>query len=80
MAKDKINETANAVSSRSRGGKFDKDKTKQQQGTARENDFLNFLVNKIGDIEDVSISINGDKRIPIKDLKKKIKKDKLTIA
>jgi len=74
MAKDKINETANAVSSRSRGGKFDKDKTKQQQGTARENDFLNFLVNKIGDIEDVSISINGDKRIPIKDLKKRLKK------
>jgi len=36
--------------------------------------FLNFLVNKIGDIEDVSISINGNKRIPIKDLKKKIKK------
>tara|TARA_B100000900_G_scaffold241778_1_gene205631 strand:+ start:320 stop:562 length:243 start_codon:yes stop_codon:yes gene_type:complete len=80
MAKDKINEATVVASSRSRGGKFDKDKTKQQQGTARENDFLNFLVNKIGDIEDVSISINGDKRIPIKDLKKKIKKDKLTIA
>ena len=80
MAKDKINEATTVASSRSRGGKFDKDKTKQQQGTARENDFLNFLVNKIGDIEDVSISINGDKRIPIKDLKKKIKKDKLTIA
>ena len=74
MAKDKINEATTVASSRSRGGKFDKDKTKQQQGTARENDFLNFLVNKIGDIEDVSISINGNKRIPIKDLKKKIKK------
>ena len=72
MAKDKINETANAVSSRSRGGNKKEDKTKQQHGTARENDFLNFLVNKIGDIENVSISINGDKRIPIKDLKKKI--------
>jgi len=74
MAKDKINEATTVASSRSRGGKFDKDKTKQQQGVARENDFLNFLVNKIGDIEDVSISINGNKRIPIKDLKKKIKK------
>ena len=74
MAKDKINEATTVASSRSRGGKFDKDKTKQQQGVARENDFLNFLVNKIGDIEDVSISINGDKRIPVKDLKKKIKK------
>ena len=74
MATDKINEATTVASSRSRGGKFDKDKTKQQQGVARENDFLNFLVNKIGDIEDVSISINGNKRIPIKDLKKKIKK------
>ena len=72
MAKDKINEATTVASSRSRGGKFDKDKTKQQQGVARENDFLNFLVNKIGDIEDVSISINGSKRIPIKNLKKKI--------
>jgi hypothetical protein len=72
MAKDKINETANAVSSRSRGGNKKEDKTKQQHGTARENDFLNALINKIGDVENVSISINGDKRIPIKDLKKKI--------
>ena len=72
MAKDKINETANAVSSRSRGGNKKEDKTKQKHGTARENDFLNALINKIGDVENVSISINGDKRIPIKDLKKKI--------
>ena len=72
MAKDKINETANAVSSRSRGGNKKEDKIKQQHGTARENDFLNALINKIGDVENVSISINGDKRIPIKDLKKKI--------
>jgi len=64
----------NVASSRSRGGKKKQDKTKQQQGTARENDFTNFLINQLGDIEDVSISINGDKRIPIKDLKKKIKK------
>jgi len=74
MAKDKINEATVVASSRSRGGNKKEDKTKQQHGTARENDFLNFLVNKIGDIENVSISINGDKRIPIKDLKKKIKK------
>ena len=36
MAKDKINEATTVASSRSRGGKFDKDKTKQQQGVARE--------------------------------------------
>jgi hypothetical protein len=64
----------NVASSRSRGGNKKDNKTKQQQGTARENDFINFLINQLGDIEDVSISINGDKRIPIKDLKKKIKK------
>jgi|TARA_B100000900_G_scaffold391377_1_gene385946 hypothetical protein len=64
----------NVASSRSRGGNKKDNKTKQQQGVARENDFINFLINQLGDIEDVSISINGDKRIPIKDLKKKIKK------
>jgi hypothetical protein len=74
MAKDKINEATAVASSRSRGGNKTLVKLKRTDGTARENDFLNFLVNKIGDIEDVSISINGDKRIPIKDLKKKIKK------
>jgi len=74
MAKDKINEATTVASSRSRGGNKTLVKLKRTDGTARENDFLNFLVNKIGDIEDVSISINGDKRIPIKDLKKKIKK------
>ena len=61
------------ASSRSRGGNKKKDKTKQQQGGAdSENEFLNFLVDKLGDVEDVSISVNGSKRIPIKDLKKKI--------
>ena len=63
------------ASSRSRGGNKKKDKTKQQQGGAEsENEFLNFLVDKLGDVEDVSISVNGSKRIPIKDLKKKINK------
>ena len=69
----------NVASSRSRS-RLEKDNSKlkagarHQHGTAQENDFLNFLVNKIGDIEDVSISINGNKRIPIKDLKKRLKK------
>ena len=73
MAKDKFNEATVVASSRSRGGNKKKDKTKQQQGGAEsENEFLNFLVDKLGDVEDVSISVNGSKRIPIKDLKKKI--------
>ena len=72
MAKDKINEATDVASSRSRGGNKTLVKPKRTDGTARENDFLNALINKIGDVENVSISINGDKRIPIKDLKKKI--------
>ena len=79
MQKGEVDDSYNmrgdiVASPRSRGGKKKQDKTKQQQGVARENDFINFLINQLGDIEDVSISINGDKRIPIKDLKKKIKK------
>jgi hypothetical protein len=52
MAKDKINETANAVSSRSRGGKFDKDKTKQQQGTAQEQLFTEKIKRLFNMLED----------------------------
>ncbi len=61
----------NVASSRSR---LEKDKAvpKLKAGTAHQQQFLNFLINSLGDIEDVSISIDGNKRIPIKDLKKKI--------
>jgi len=67
----------NVASSRSRCGKVDKDKTKQltADGTAWEENFINFLTNKIDKIkgsENVSISINGDKPKPIKEIKKKI--------
>ena len=77
MAKDKINEATTVASSRSRCGKVDKDKTKQltADGTAWEENFINFLTNKIDKIEgseNVSISINGDKPKPIKEIKKKI--------
>ena len=34
--------------------------------------FINFLTKALGDIKDFSISIDGGKRIPVKDLKKKI--------
>ena len=59
------------ASSRSR---LEKDKTvpKLKPGQAHQDNFLNFLINSLGDIKDVSISIEGNKRIPIKDLKKKI--------
>jgi len=58
--------------SRSRLGNKNKVKTKLKPGTAHQEQFLNFLVNALGDSKDVSISIEGNKRIPIKDLKKKI--------
>ena len=43
MAKDKINEATTVASSRSRGGNKKEDKTKQQHGTARENDFFKLI-------------------------------------
>ena len=54
MPKNKINETANAVSSRSRGGNKKEDKTKQQHGTARENDFFK-LIEKMFEGQNVDI-------------------------
>ena len=61
----------NVASPRSR---LEKDKAvpKLKAGPAHQEQFLNFLINSLGDIEDVSSSIDGNKRIPIKDLKKKI--------
>ena len=46
MAKDKINEATTVASSRSRGGKFDKDKTKQQKGTAQEEKIISITTDK----------------------------------
>ena len=62
----------NVASSRSR---LEKDKAvpKLKAGTAHQQQFLNFLINSLGSIiENADISIDGNKRIPIKDLKKKI--------
>ena len=61
----------NDISSRSRLGN-EKTVPKLKPGEAHQDNFLNFLINALGDSKDVSISIDGDKRIPIKDLKKKI--------
>ena len=60
------------ASSRSR---LEKDKAvpKLKSGQAHQEQFLNFLINSLGSIiENADISIDGNKRIPIKDLKKKI--------
>ena len=71
MPKDKKVEATDVASPRSRLGK-DKAVPKLKAGQAHQDNFLNFLINAFGDNKDVSISIEGNKRIPIKDLKKKI--------
>ena len=75
MEKGEIDDSYNmrgdiVASSRSRVGK-EKAKPKINVGEAHQQEFLNFLINSLGDIKDVSISIEGNKRIPIKDLKKR---------
>jgi len=52
MATNKINEATTVASSRSRGGKFDKDKTKQQQGTAQEQLFTEKIKRLFNMLED----------------------------
>ena len=74
MAKDKINETANAVSSRSRGGKFDKDKTKQS-GQQAQNEFTDMIKKMFNTIEaqlEVEPNVNTINNIINKKDKKKL--------
>ena len=71
MPKDKKVEATSVASPRSRLGN-EKTVPKLKPGQAHQDNFLNFLINALGDSKDVSISIDGNKRIPIKDLKKKI--------
>ena len=52
MANNKINEATVVASSRSRGGKFDKDKTKKQQGTAKEQIFTEKIKRLFNMLED----------------------------
>ncbi len=61
MAKDKINEATTVASSRSRGGKFDKDKTKQQQGTAQEHLFTEKIKRLFNMLEDNNANITIDR-------------------
>jgi len=46
MAKDKINEATIVASSRSRGGNKKDNKTKQQQGTAREEKIISIITDE----------------------------------
>jgi hypothetical protein len=46
MAKDKINEATTVASSRSRGGNKKDNKTKQQQGTAREEKIISIITDE----------------------------------
>ena len=76
MEKGEVDDSYNmrgdiVASPRSRVGK-EKAKPKIKVGEAHQQEFINFLTKALGNIEDVSISIDGDKRIPIKDLKKKL--------
>lgn len=56
MATNKINEATTVASSRSRGGKFDKDKTKQQQGTAQEQLFTEKIKRLFNMLEDNNVN------------------------
>ena len=61
MAKDKINEATTVASSRSRGGKFDKDKVKQQQGTAQEHLFTEKIKRLFNLLEDNNANTTIDR-------------------
>ena len=67
--KNKNNEATTVASPRV-GDK--KAEPKIKVGEAHQQQFINFLTKALGDIKDFSISIDGGKRIPVKDLKKKI--------
>ena len=51
----------NVASSRSRGGKFDKDKTKQQQGTAQEHLFTEKIKRLFNLLEDNNANTTIDR-------------------
>jgi|TARA_R100000084_G_scaffold63914_1_gene27767 hypothetical protein len=72
MVKKKSNE-ATSVASQSRSRKSKKEILKPHKaGTTAQNEFIKFIANLLGDIEDVSISVDGSERIPIKEIKKRL--------
>ena len=71
MVKKKYNEAATVASSRSRLGKKGNNKP-IKTGAEHQLDFLKFLTKALGDVKDVSISIDGSERVPIKEIKKRL--------
>ena len=72
MVKKKYNEATN-VASRSRSRLVKKGNNKPiKTGAKHQLDFLEFLTKALGDIKDVSISIDGSERVPIKEIKKRL--------
>ena len=72
MVKKKSNE-ATSVASRSRSRKVArKVLNPHKAGAAAQREFINFIAKALGDIKDVSISIDGSERIPIKEIKKRL--------
>ena len=73
MVKKKYNEATTVASSRSRS-RIVKRKVlnPHKAGGAAQREFINFIAKALGDIKDVSISIDGSERIPIKEIKKRL--------
>ena len=73
MVKKKYNEATTVASSRSRS-RIVKRKVlnPHKAGAAAQREFINFIAKALGDIKDVSISIDGSERIPIKEIKKRL--------
>ena len=71
MVKKKYNEATTVASCRSRLGKKGNNKP-LKPGEAAQRDFLKNLLNALGGVEGVSISIDGSERVPIKEIKKRL--------
>jgi len=72
MVKKKYNEATNVASqSRSRLGKKGNNKPIKAGATAQR-EFLKNLLNALGGVEGVSISIDRSERVPIKEIKKRL--------
>ena len=72
MVKKKYNEATAVASSRSRLGKKGNNNKPIKPGAAAQVNFLKNLLNALGGVEGVSISIEGSERIPIKEIKKRL--------
>lgn len=73
MVKKKSNEATTVASqSRSRAERKKVNGKSSTSGYQAQTEFLKFITKAFGDIKDVSISIEGSERIPIKEIKKRL--------